>query len=491
MSASWFSVEGASSLNVVPPGGRIHVVGVCGVAMAQLAVELAEQGYRVSGSDRQFYEPMGSVLRESAVETLEGYAAGHVPPDASLVVIANAMFADNPEVLAVAERRLPYSSFPQVLGDRVIGDRHAIVACGTHGKSTTSGLLAAMLRRLGEDPSWFVGGVCEDLPRSLHVGAGRFAVVEGDEYHSAFYARVPKFVFYKSRTAVLNAVEFDHADVYPTLEDVVAAFRGLIDGLPADGRLVACLDYPLIRRLIDESAATRRCPVVGFGVAPDAAYRVVARRQEGRLQELTLATPSHGTVTLRVPLIGAYNALNVAATVAALAENGFDPASLAPHLAAFRSVKRRQQVRVAQGPVILVEDFAHHPTAVAGTVRAVREAWPDRRLWAVFEPRSNTSRRKVFEEAYLTAFEGADEVVLADAGGGESRMNAGVELIDVTELASHIALRGTPARTLAGADAIEGHLLEHLGDHDVVVLMSNGAFGGLPARLEKLLSERV
>jgi UDP-N-acetylmuramate: L-alanyl-gamma-D-glutamyl-meso-diaminopimelate ligase len=487
---SYFSVEGSACLEKVPSGGRIHVIGVCGVAMAQLAVVLAREGYRVSGSDKEFYDPMGSLLRSSKIELFQGYDGGHVGADVDLAIIGNAMFRDNPEVQILEKRGVPYSSFPQIVGESVIGDRHSIVVTGTHGKTTTTGLIASVLVKAGLDPSYFIGGMSEDLPDSLHIGQGKFSVVEGDEYHSAFYARVPKFNFYRARTCILNAIEFDHADIYPELADVVAAFRALLLGLPAGGRAICCTDFPHVRTLLQEVGPELACEIVTFGTREGVDYRLGAREQGRTEQVVHLESRRLGELDLTVPLMGEYNALNAIAGLASLVENGLEVDLVREHLRTARTVKRRQQVRFEGRGVTLIEDFAHHPTAVSVTVRAVREVYPDRKLWAVFEPRSNTSRRKVFQEEYEKAFEHADQVILADVGV-ESRMNQNVELIDVAELATILCRRGKPTRALPGATAIQETLLRELGGNDVVLLMSNGSFGGLPANLERALREKI
>ena len=490
MPRSHFSVEGSASLNDVPPGGRIHVIGVCGVAMAQLAVTLAREGFRVSGSDKEYYDPMGSLLRFSNIELFEGYDPRNVASDLDLAIIGNAMFYDNPEVRTLEQRSVPYSSFPQIVGESVIGSRHSIVVAGTHGKTTTTGLIASVLTKAGLDPSYFIGGMSEDLPESLHIGRGEFAVVEGDEYHSAFYARVPKFTFYRARTCIVNAIEFDHADIYPELSDVIAAFRTLLLGLPAGGKAVCCTEFVHVRTLLDELRSRLACEVITFGAQRGADYRLVAREQGRTAQVVHIESRRLGTFTVTLPLMGEHNALNAIAGIASLVENGIDIELIREHLGTARSVKRRQQIRYEDRGVVLVEDFAHHPTAVSVTVRAVREVYPTRKLWAVFEPRSNTSRRKVFQEEYVNAFDDADQVILADVGG-ESRMNQNVDLINVEELATLISGRGKPARALPGAAAILETLLRELGGNDVVLLMSNGSFGGLPTDLERALRERA
>lgn len=478
-----FSVEQSAALADVPAGGRVHVIGVCGVAMAQLAVILAEQGYRVSGSDKEFYEPMGSLLERSPVELKRGYAAENVSKDLDLVVIGNAISYGHPEVDAVEKLGLPYTFFPKILHEAVIRGKHSIVVCGTHGKSTTTALIASMLHKMGEDPGYFVGGIAMDLPASLAAGSGSFSVVEGDEYDSAFFAKVPKFAFYAPATAIINAIEYDHADIYPTIDHVKREFDKLVLSMPQGSTALACLDFPIVKELVREWRKAARCRIVTFGADPEADARLVERRYEGLVQVVRARLPVAGEIELRLPMPGEYNARNALAGVLTAELAGLDVRAAASAISSFKRVKRRQEVRYNEGGAILVEDFAHHPTAVRQTVEAIREIFPKKRLWAVYEPRSNTSRRKVFQDEYVSAFSKADRVILCQVTARS--IDTGSELLDVSQLAAEIGASGVDSRTMPDAASIAQHVLAGCGRDDVIVVMSNGSFGGLISSLEE------
>lgn len=488
MAKSDFSIREVPPLSDVPKGGRIHVIGVAGVAMAQLAVELTKLGYQVSGSDKDFYEPMGSLLRNSSVTLLKGYAAENIPSSVDLVVIGNAVSYENPEVATVESRKLPYTCFPKILQESIIAGKHSIVVTGTHGKSTTTALIASTLLKLGANPSYFVGGIAQDLPVSLCRGSGPFSVVEGDEYDSAFFAKVPKFSFYTPDTCVINAIEYDHADIYPNIDAITREFRTLLESLPQTGTAICCIDYPEVKKLVESLKPKLSCEVVTFGLTPEADIRITNRSQEGLVQRVSAEGLGLGAIEFTLPLSGVYNAKNALVTIVVAARSGFSVEAAIRAVSTFKAVKRRQEVRYDKNGIILIEDFAHHPTAVHETLAGIREAFPSKKIWAVFEPRSNTSRRKVFQDAYVQAFSSADAVLLSDVTS--RAIDKDVELIDVSTLAKNIRDSGTPAECLADAAAIEERLLARLGANDVIVLMSNGAFGGLPAALEKDLVER-
>ena len=489
MPKSYFSIDRTQSLQTVPAGGRIHVIGVAGVAMAQLAVELTNKGFLVSGSDKDFYEPMGSYLRNSSVTLFKGYAADNIPPNVNLVVIGNAISYGNPEVDVVEQRGLPYTCFPKILQETIIAGKQSIVVTGTHGKSTTTAMIASTLLKLGGDPSYFVGGVAQDLPLSLARGSGKQSVVEGDEYDSAFFAKVPKFSFYTPDIAVINAIEYDHADIYPDVESIKNEFRKLLQSLPAGGTALCCTDYEHVRAIVAELRSTLPCTITTFGCSPDADIHITSRSQEGLTQRVVASGKNIGTIEFSLPVSGVYNARNALVTIIVASMCGFPLDAARQAVSTFKAVKRRQELRYDKNGVVLIEDFAHHPTAVHETLSGLREAFPTKKIWAVFEPRSNTSRRKVFQEAYVQAFQSADHAILCDV---EARaIDADQELIDVQTLSDQIAARGVPAACLPDAKAIQERILQNIGTNDLIVLMSNGSFGGLPATLEAALREKV
>ncbi|MEN9845459.1 MAG: hypothetical protein RIS36_606 [Pseudomonadota bacterium] len=484
-----FSINNVTSLASVPKGGRIHVIGVAGVAMAQLAVELTKQGFLVSGSDKDFYEPMGSFLRNSSVTLFKGYGATNVPSSVDLVVIGNAVSYENVEVGVVEQRNLPYTCFPRMLHETIIEGKRSIVVTGTHGKSTTTALIASTIFKLGGDPSYFVGGIAQDLPRSLARGEGAYSVVEGDEYDSVFFAKVPKFSFYHPDICVINAIEYDHADIYPDVESIIRVFREMVVKMPAHGTVLCCIDYPHVRNLVDNVKGSTASSIVTFGTSPDADICIRRREQVGLSQRVTARTETQGEFTFSIPMSGVYNAKNALVTIVVAMMSGHSLEQACDAVATFKAVKRRQEVRYDKHGVTLIEDFAHHPTAVHETLSGLREAFPGRKIWGVFEPRSNTSRRKVFQEPYVSAFKNADEVVLCQVASRETDVNQ--ELLDVDTLSSKIGEGGTSSRVFPDAKAIEEFLLTHIGTNDLIVVMSNGSFGGLPQSLESSLLARL
>lgn len=488
-----FSIENTTSLQDLKKGSKIHVIGVCGVAMAQLAIGLSEKGFVVSGSDKEFYEPMKSLLAGSAVSISEGYNKDNVPSDVALVVIGNSISYGNPEVTVVEELNLNYTCFPKLLAELVISGRHSIVIAGTHGKSTTSALIATLLLEDKRYPSYFVGGVAQSLPQSLAIGSGDYAVVEGDEYDSAFFAKVPKFSFYAPDTLVINAIEFDHADIYPNVEAIETHFNSLVVGLEGTATAVCCVDFPRVKRLVSEWRDTAKCEILTFGSSSEADFRIVEREVIGLGQRITVTGPGLGGCTIELPLVGEYNARNALAAVIVSQIIGMELGKTSEYLSQFKAVKRRQEVRAKRGGVILIEDFAHHPTAVAHTVDAIRESFPAARLWAVFEPRSNTSRRKVFQADYIAAFKRADSVILRNVTARSA--DSALELIDVERLSSEISASGIPARCFDSAQEIRDYLWGEIklsqeeeggleAPRDVVLVMSNGGFEGLVGMLE-------
>ena len=489
MPKDYFNVSRATALESVAAGAKIHVSGVCGVAMAQLAVELVRRGFAVSGSDKEFYEPMGSFLKRSSVALKEGYKAEHIPEDASLVVIGNALVYENPEVQEVERRKIPYSLFPKILYDVVIRGKQSIVVSGTHGKSTTTALMAWLLSRMQLSPSYFIGAAVPDLPSSLVSSTGELSVVEGDEYDSAFFAKVPKFTFYKPNTLIVTAIEYDHADIYSSLKQIEDEFTKLVTSLPDDADVICCIDTENVTRLVEEWRETASCKITTYGKSGGADIQLVDRHVEGRTQHVTLALHDGAEVGFSLSLPGEHNALNATAAYIACMVNNLDIETAGNLMRGFLGAKRRQEVRFDSKNVTLIDDFAHHPTAVRETLSALRSFYPGRRLWAVFEPRSNTSRRKVFQKDYVSAFRSADRVVLCDVAARS--IDAGQELIKVSDLAESIGLAGTPAVALHDADAIRSYLMEHMEPGDVFVIMSNGSFGGLVGKFEGELRAKI
>ncbi|MBN8549937.1 MAG: UDP-N-acetylmuramate:L-alanyl-gamma-D-glutamyl-meso-diaminopimelate ligase, partial [Deltaproteobacteria bacterium] len=343
MPKEYFSPERASALAAVPAGAKIHVIGVSGVAMAQLAVALSEAGYEVSGSDKEFYEPMGSYLSRSKVRLCRGYAAANIPPGVALVVIGNAVSYGHPEVEQVEQQKLPYSFFPKLLRELIIRDRHSVVVAGTHGKSTTSAMMATVLAKLGDDPSYFIGGVVRDLPASLWRGVGSVSVVEGDEYDSAFFAKVPKFSFYAATTLVITSIEYDHADIYPSLESINAVFTKEVLALPAQSCVLCCSDDENLQTLLAQWRTQARCRIVTYGRRPGSEYHLEEVRSVGDAQEMRATAPDGRVLSWKLGVPGAHNALNSLAVLAVSDLLKLDSSKVTAALAGFLGVKRRQE----------------------------------------------------------------------------------------------------------------------------------------------------
>ena len=476
-----FQFDQMTPLSTIPANGKIHFIGVCGVAMGQLAANLAEQGYEVTGSDKEFYEPMGSYLKNSKVTLLRGYSASNIPEEVDLIVIGNTVSYGHEELAPVEERNLPYTCFPKLLRETVISDQTSIVACGTHGKSTTTAMITSTLKNMDLNPSYFVGAVSEDFGTSLAIASPDVSVVEGDEYDDVFFSKRAKFLHYAPTICIINAVEFDHADLYPTLDAMDEAFHKLVLGLPENAYAVCCIDYEHLNELQKEWKEKAKCKIITFGNHADADYRITSRKQNGLSQTFTFESEKTGSCTANLPVAGEYNAKNALATIISCQLQDLPLDETLKALNKYKAIKRRQEIRLEKDGLVLIEDFAHHPTAVGLTVTMLKEAFPDKKLWAIFEPRSNTSRRKVFQDDYIKGFQQADHAIISQIK--TKAVDSGHELIDVDQLAAEISDKGTACAALPNADSIAEKLISEVGNNDVVVVMSNGSFDGLMAKL--------
>jgi UDP-N-acetylmuramate: L-alanyl-gamma-D-glutamyl-meso-diaminopimelate ligase len=470
---------------------HVHFIAVGGTGMGSLAGLVRKRGIRVTGSDAQLYPPMSLALERWGIPVTLGFKPENVlddPPD--LVVIGNAVRPDNPEARAAIGAGLAYRSFPDALYELAIRGRHSVVVTGTHGKTTTSGMLATALQGAGRDPSFLVGGILEDFGASFREGSGEHFVVEGDEYDTAFFDKTPKFLHYGARTAILTSVEFDHADIYRDLEHVKSAFRAFVSGLPAEGTLVACFDDANVREVARHAA----CRVTGYGVEPrePAAWeaRGVTPRATGT--GFRLVHDAEVVARVEIPLHGRHNVANALAVLVTLDALGVPLDAAVAALARYRGVKRRQELRGEIGGIAVVDDFAHHPTAVHETIAAMRARYPGRRLVAVFEPRSNTSRRAIFQADYVRALEAADEVLIACVPDAPIYSATGevTERLSSERIATDLRHRGRAAESHASPDRIAEELAERCRAGDVVLVMSNGDFGGLVLKLLGRLRER-
>ncbi len=465
-----------------PAGKRIHLVAIGGVAMAGLATMLRALGADVTGSDDQLYPPVSDLLAELGISVLRGFHRKNLEPRPDLVIVGNKVTRNNPEAQALGELGVPFASLPQAIRALCLEGKHRCVVAGTHGKTTSTAMLAWVMEQEGWAPGFLIGGRPENFSSSARIARGPFFVIEGDEYDSAFFDKRPKFLHYQPDSLLLTAIEFDHADVYRDLEHVKQAFRELIGLLPSDANFAVCADFPHAL----EVAQTHPRPVL-FGTSEEAEWRIAGFREEG--ERSNCAVLRHGKVVarMRLRLPGVMNARNGLGVLALVERLGVPPERAAAALEEFRGVARRQQVVGEFHRVLLIDDFAHHPTAVRATLEALRQRYPERRLWAVFEPRSNTSRRRVFQKEYVQAFTPADRVIVGGVLKKPSDALNEQEMFSPEELVTDLKHMGIPARFFPDTDTIAVALWRNTRPGDVVVLLSNGDFGGLRTKLVALL----
>ncbi|MGB5986613.1 MAG: UDP-N-acetylmuramate:L-alanyl-gamma-D-glutamyl-meso-diaminopimelate ligase [Desulfobacterales bacterium] len=456
---------------------HVHLIAACGSGMAALASLLKDQGYRVSGSDRQVYPPMSTFLAERGIDIEEGFDGHHLDLRPDLVVVGNAVIRDNPEARRTAELELNYCSMPQAVNHFLARGKEICLALGTHGKTTTASLLAWILAAAGRDPSFFIGGILGNFDCNYRQGQGGAVVIEGDEYDTAFFDKGPKFLHYPSRIAMLTGIEFDHADIYRDLAHVKSAFARFMAAMPAQSTLLVYDGCPTARELSRSAAAQ----VVFYGDQPESPWR---------LGEIAIDPPwTHFKVwredqpwgAFRTQLSGRYNLYNILAALAAAQEMGISPEAAVQALSAFRSTRRRQEVRgVAQG-ITVMDDFAHHPTAVAATIGGVAPLYPQGRVIAVFEPRTNTSMRAIFQSVYPQALSGADLVLIREPSRLDKIPVA--ERLRAADLVADIRELGTPAHFFADSEGILDFLVDEARPGDLVLVMSNGGFDNIHQRL--------
>ena len=475
----------------MPEAKHIHLIGICGTAMASLAGLLQLKGHRVTGSDQAAYPPMSDQLRALGIPIAEPFAEGNLDPAPDLVIVGNAISRGNVELEAVLDRRIPFTSMARVLHDEFIRPagtpaHESLVVAGTHGKTTTTSMLAwiyevAARQRPELAPSFLIGGVAENFGSSFQLRDGRPFILEGDEYDTAFFDKGPKFLHYFPDAAILTHVEFDHADIYADLESVKTAFKRMVNLLPRRGRLVAfdASDN------VTECAARAFCKVERYGFLEDSYWRAVDLRQEGASTSWKLLRGGDDFARLRLPMAGEHNALNATAAAALAAGQGVPVDAIEAAIASFKSVKRRLEVRAEVAGVTIIDDFAHHPTAIRETLRALRGAYSGRRLWAVLEPRSNTLRRNVFERELVESLSLADEVVLA--GVFKSDAIPVLERLEPSHVIEALVARGAPAVLCADADAIVSNIVPRVRYGDVIAILSNGGFGGIYEKLPKAI----
>jgi len=472
----------------VTPGSvkRIHLVGVGGTGMGAFAGMLKAAGYVVTGSDENVYPPMSDMLREWGIAVYTPYAPENLDrakPD--LVIIGNVIRRVNPEATAVRERGVKQMSFPAAFGSLVLSDKHSVVVVGTHGKTTTAALMAHVLADAGLDPSFLVGGVTVNYGGNFRLGKGQHVVVEGDEYDTAYFDKGPKFLHYRARTAILTSIEFDHADIYRDMPHYESAFEAFCRTMPADGFLAVSASYPnaveLARRVSPAKVAT-------YAVNGKADYRADEERFDAHGAHFRINARGKKTKEVLLPMSGYHNVENAAGVYAAARSLGLSHDQVARGFASFKGVKRRQEERGEVGGVLVIDDFAHHPTAVRETIEGIRQRYPDRRLWAVFEPRSNTSRRNIHQTEYAASFGGADLASLREPEPHD-KVPADQQL-SVPAIVKELNAQGI----IADSSPDPAELVRRVGDqarpNDLILVMSNGAFGGFIPALMGALEKR-
>ena len=457
---------------------RIHLIGVCGTAMATLAALLKHRGHDVSGSDEHVYPPMSEFLAAERIHVLEGYQPDHVAPAPDLVVVGNAISRGNAELEAVLDRGIRYASMAETIREQWLWDADSIVIAGTHGKTTTTALTGWLLTAAGADPTVLVGGIARNFGAdgaSYRIGKGKAFVIEGDEYDSAYFDKTAKFLKYLPDIAVINNIEFDHADIYRDIDEVRLAFRRLVNLVPKRGLTLLGIDSPDAAALV----AHAKSRVQTFGLSSDAEWRGVdVRATSGTTFRVQRQRDDLGEFTM--PLLGDHNVRNALAAIAIGMEVGLDIERLRSGLASFKGIKRRLEVVGEARGVTVYDDFAHHPTAVDETLKAVRRSFPGRRIWAIFEPRSASSCRRIFQDDFARAFAGADEVVIASVFRSALPPD---ERLSESMLVDALTANQVHARHLPDVDAIVAAVSREAADGDLIVVMSNGGFGGIHRKL--------
>lgn len=467
------------------PGHHIHLMGICGTAMASLAGLLQDRGFKVTGSDSAPYPPMSTQLEKLGIPVVKGYAAKNLEPRPDFVIVGNVISASNEEAQELVRLGIPYTSLPKAMGEFIIAGRESIVVSGTHGKTTTTSMMSWICQVQGVKPGFLIGGIPKNFSKSFQNPEGKYFVIEGDEYDTAYFDKVPKFVHYRPRHVILTSIEFDHADIYADLEAVKAAFISLLKLIPADGTLVYCAEEKNILDILPQTPWKRR---LSYGIDKgDYQARVIKMDDSGTEFELIRSGKATGEV-YQTKMGGRYNVLNALACLAMTESLEFDSHKVREALQSFEGVKRRQEILGEPGGVLVIEDFAHHPTAVRETVAGIQAKYPKKKIFSVFEPRSATSRRKVFQQDYVNALTPAHEVLIAQAFD-QGKIDEG-NRFSSDELVGDLRSRGRTANVFGSADAIVEYLVKNAKAGDGVLIMSNGGFDGIYQKLLAGLASR-
>jgi len=456
--------------------------------MASLAGMLKACGHRVTGSDEKVYPPMDKMLESLGIQIMPGYNAENLTPAPDCIVVGNAIPRGNPEVEETLRLRLLYRSLPEVLKTEFVRGRRSLVVAGTHGKTTTTSLAAWVIDQAGLNPTFLVGGVVQNFGVSFRVTDSDYFIIEGDEYDTAYFDKGPKFMHYLPEVAIVNNIEFDHADIYKDLEAVKLAFRRLMNLVPENGKLIAGWDSSHVREVVASFGEKLFTQLETFGTCDDAKWQARDIRFAEDMTHFTVFCEGTKWQDFQTPLIGDFNVRNCLATIVAADAWAIDREKIAEGLATFQSVRRRCEVRGEVNGVIVIDDFAHHPTAVRETLVALRMKYPDRRLVAVFEPRSRTSCHATFQDAYIDAFAPADYVIVSRVYDAQRAAEMG-GVLDIEELIDAVGATNKPASAITDVEEIVAKLGNELRSGDVVAIMSNGAFGGIHEKLLAALHE--
>lgn len=463
---------------------RIHFIAVCGTAMGNLAVKMKQIGYSVTGSDDNFYPPMSTFLENNGIRVYDSFAEENIAYNPDLVIIGNAVVRGNPEAEYVLNNKLPYMSFPEALKEFFLRGNQNIVVTGTHGKTTTASLLAHLLTHAGRQPGFLIGGLPKNFDTGFQLGKGEQFVIEGDEYDSAFFDKRSKFIHYLPEIVILNNIEFDHADIFRDLEDIKTTFRHLIKIIPQKGLLIANSDDPVVTELI----ATSFTPVETFGRGENAAWKIhdIRNRENGVSFSLDHAGTRFGDFSL--PLLGTHNVMNATGAIIVLHHLNLTNREIQDGLDTFKSIRRRLEIRGEVNGIVVYDDFAHHPTAIRETLSGLRQKFPQVRIWAIFEPRTNTTRRNLLQKEITSALETADGVVIGKIN--RPHLLKPEERLNREQICKTLQEKNRQTYFNDSVEKIIDWLAPQLKPGDQVAIMSNGSFDGihekLLARLRKL-----
>ncbi len=472
----------ASTISVAP-GGHIHLMGICGTAMASLAGLLKDRGFHITGSDHNPYPPMSTQLESLGISILKGYKKENLHPSPDFVIVGNVISVGNEEAQELLRLKIPFTSLPQAMGEFIIAQRQSICVSGTHGKTTTTSMMAWIAQCLQKEPGFLIGGIAKNFSKSFQNPKGDFFVIEGDEYDTAFFDKVPKFTHYKPKQVIFTSCEFDHADIYKDLSAVKSAFSSLMKLIPADGILLACAEDQNVRELQSQCGAKKNWSY-GINRGDYQARELKVTEQGTAFQVFFQKNQKLGD--FQVLLTGDYNILNTLAVIGLSHQMGWDIAEVKKALLSFQGVKRRQEILGEPKGILVIEDFAHHPTAVRETVKGIKAKYPHRKLLAVFEPRSATSRRKVFQKDYVDAFQLSDETLIAQAFDQSKIENE--DRFSTEELIADLKSGGKSAQVYPNADSIVIDLVKKSKSGDLILIMSNGGFDNIYAKLLSALN---